>query len=46
MIHDKLRWTRHQVHFSSITAKFTETSSMAVHVVKDHNALARAVVCI
>jgi len=45
MIHDKLRWTRHQVHFSSTTAKFTETSNVAVHFLKDHNALAGAVVC-
>lgn len=46
MIHDKLRWTRHQVHFSSTTAKFTKTCSMVVHVVEDHNALTGAVVCL
>lgn len=45
-IPDKLRWTRHQVHFSATTAKFTETSRMIVHVVKYHNALARTVVCL
>lgn len=45
-IHDKLRWTRHQMHFSSTTAKFTETSSKVVHVVRDHNVLTRAVVCL
>lgn len=44
IIHDKLRWTRNQVHFSSTTVRFTETSSMVVHTVKYHNALAGAVV--
>lgn len=43
--HDKLRWTRHQVHFSSTAAKFTGTSSTLVHVAKDRDGHAWAVVC-
>lgn len=45
MNHDKLRWTRHQVHFRSTTAKFTGTSSTVVQIVKDHDAHAGAVAC-